>query len=376
MLPPQLHNKRARRNARCSALAPTWQPLVPVAHSTHASEIPSLIDVRVAARPSLVRVETPPPLHARAVPPLVLEPASDQQHLAPLRKKARVAVRIVDGNAQSQCIATAYGGYGAAASVTFKRRKSSLSQEKADAAPASIAFSSSAATAQRVYCYAVASRAAQVQKNFGLLHTATSQENLCVALAPSATSQENLCVALAPFATSQESQFKERVTECIRNRTLASRAHERIPGTARIASPSALNSTRPACDKLFTSREPPTRDEILPTSALALTPTVFPVWQHLHRAVIAQCCEADTRMRNDVRSCTPLKLAPLYIKCSPQHSQFFSRCHASLKVFFATRRLFPQVISSDAKDRLFNRASIGSVRVDNATLSRQRRCAV
>ena len=182
----------------------------------------------------------------------MLKPASDQQHLAPLRKKARVAVRIVNKNSQSQCSATAYGGYGAAASATRERRKSARNQEKADAAPASISLSSSAATTQRVYCYAVASRAAQVQKNFGLLHTATSQENSCV--------------ALASFATSQENQFKERVTECTRNRTLASRAHEQSSVTARIAAPNALNCTRPACDKLFTSRAPPTRGELLPTS--------------------------------------------------------------------------------------------------------------
>ena len=179
-----------------------------------------------------------------------------------------------------------------------------------------------------MYCYAVASRAAQVPKNFGLLHTATWQENSCV--------------ALAPFATLQENQFKERVTECTRNRTLASRAQKQIPVTARIASPSALNCTRPACDKLFTSHAPPTRGELLSTSARTLTPTVLPDWQHLHRAVIVQGCEADTRMRSDVRSCTPLNLAPLYKKCSPQHSPFFLRVHASSKVVFATRRLFPE----------------------------------
>ena len=181
-------------------------------------------------------------------------------------------------------------------------------------------MSSSAATTQLGYCYAVASREAQVQKNFGLLHIATSQENSCVALAPFDTSQENSCVSLAPFAMSQESLFKEQVTECTRNRTLASRAHERITRTARIASPSPLNCTRPACDKLFTSSAPPTRGELLPTSALALTPTVLPDWQHFYRAVIAQGFEADTRMRSDGRSCTPLNLSPLYIKCLPQHS--------------------------------------------------------
>ena len=81
-------------------------------------------------------------------------------------------------------------------------------------------------------------------------------------------------------------------------------------------------------------------------------------------------------MRSDVRSSTPLNLAPLYIKCSPQHSLSFPRCHASSKVFFATRRLYPQAMNSDAEDRLFNGASIVAVRVDNATLSRLRKCAV
>ena len=263
-------------------------------------------------------------------------------------------MRIVDGNAQFHCSATAYGGYGAAASATRERRKSARSQEQADAAPASIALSSRAATTQRVYCYAVSSRAAQVQKNFGLLHTATSEENSCVALAPFATLQENSCVALAPFATSQENsfvalaplatssriaiaqvqQFKELVTECNRNCTLASRANKQIFVTARIASPSALNCTRPACDKLFTSRAPPTRGELLPTSARTFTFTVLPDWQHLHHAVIAQGCEADTRMQGDVRSCTSLNLAPLYIKCLPQHSTSLSHCDASSKFVF------------------------------------------
>ena len=201
-----------------------------------------------------------------ALSPLVLEPKSDQQHLAPLRKKARVAVRIVDGSAQSQCSATAYGGYGATASAIGERRKPAQSKEQADAALACIALNSSAATTQRVYCYAVASRATEVQKNFGLLHTATSQENSCVAVAPLATSQENSCVAVAPLATLQENscvalappatsprfattrvyRFKDRVTDCTRMRTLASRAREQITLTARIASPSALNCTRRA----------------------------------------------------------------------------------------------------------------------------------
>ena len=133
---------------------------------------------------------------------------------------------------RSQCSATAYGGHGAIVSTTRERRMPARSQQQADATPASIALSSSTATTHRVYCYAVASRAAEVQKNFGLLHTATSQENSCVALAPLAISQENSCVALAPLAISQENscvalaplatsscfaiaqvnRFKERVT--------------------------------------------------------------------------------------------------------------------------------------------------------------------
>ena len=80
-------------------------------------------------------------------------------------------------------------------------QRSSAKTQQLAGAPASIALSSSAATTQRVYCKAVAPRAAEVQKNFGLLHTATSQENSCVALAPLATSQKNSCVAFAPLAT-------------------------------------------------------------------------------------------------------------------------------------------------------------------------------
>ena len=136
-----------------------------------------------------------------------MESASDQQHLAPLCKKPRVAVRIVDENALAQCSATAYGKYGAAASAPRECRKSARSLQQADAAPVEsptiqrssakiqeltgaltrIALSSSAATSHRVYCYAVASRAAQDQKNYGLLHIAASQENLYVAHAPLAT---------------------------------------------------------------------------------------------------------------------------------------------------------------------------------------------
>ena len=183
VLPPQsLHKKRARRNARRSAHTPAPQPFVPIAHSTQASQVPSLIDLRVVAPPLLQRVNTPSPLCPRAVQPLVQELASDQQPLAPLRKKARVAVRIVDGNELSQCSATAYGGYGATASASREHRKPTQNQLQEDAAPAEspvvqrssaktkqlagaparIVLSSSEATTQRVYCYAVVSRAAEV----------------------------------------------------------------------------------------------------------------------------------------------------------------------------------------------------------------------
>ena len=179
------------------------QPLVSVAQSTQATQVSSLIDLRVVAPPSLVRVDTPPPLHARVVPALVLEPASDQQHLAPHRKKARVAVRIVDGNAQSQCSATAYGGYGAVSSATRERRN-----------PTRSITSGGRAGEHRVKqhrshnpiaCIATRSRRAlpKFKRILGCC-TATSQENSCVALAQFATKQNNLYVALAPLATSQK----------------------------------------------------------------------------------------------------------------------------------------------------------------------------
>ena len=137
VLPPQsLYKRRARRNARLSAQAPAQQPLVLVGQIKQAPQIPSLIDLRVIAPPSLVQAKTPPSLHTRVVPPLVMEFASDKQNLAPLRKKPRVAVRIVDEHAQAQCSATAYGGYGAAESAPRKCRKRARSLQLADAAVA------------------------------------------------------------------------------------------------------------------------------------------------------------------------------------------------------------------------------------------------
>ena len=130
----------------------------------------------MTAPSSFVRVGTLPSLHARAVPPLVLESASDQQHVTPLRNKPRVALRIVDENAQAQCSATASGGYCAAVGAPRESHKPARSLQEADAVPAesptiqrssaktqqltvaitSIALSRSAAKTQYVYCYSVA----------------------------------------------------------------------------------------------------------------------------------------------------------------------------------------------------------------------------
>ena len=135
------------------------KPSVSDAHRTKALKEPFLIDLRVAAPLSRVGIDTSPSLSARAVPPLVQDPASDQQHSASLRKKAFDAVRIVDGNAQSQCSSTAYGEHGATVSETRERRKPARSQQRADVALASIALSSSAATIH--HCTATRSRRAK-----------------------------------------------------------------------------------------------------------------------------------------------------------------------------------------------------------------------
>ena len=68
VLPPQsLHKEQACRNARRSAHAFAPQTLVPIAHSTQAPQVLSLIDFRVTAPPLFVRVDTSVPLHVRAV---------------------------------------------------------------------------------------------------------------------------------------------------------------------------------------------------------------------------------------------------------------------------------------------------------------------
>ena len=259
------------------------------------------------------RADASPPPSNRAAPPQVQSLASDQHHLAPLRKRARAAVRIVDGNAGSQCAATVYIGHGARAIAAHKlleaHRPPARPTQHAKA-PASIVLNTSEAASQHVFCYAVPSRADSVQDNFGLLRTATPHS--LAALAPRATSLD--------CEVTRMQQFKERLAERTRMCTQASRALEQFPGSACKESLSALNCVQPERNSLYKPRSPQPRDDILSTSARALTPTVLPLWQHLHRAMIAQGYELDKRTRCDMRSCPQLELAPLYIKCSPQHS--------------------------------------------------------
>ena len=234
-------------------------------------------------------------------------------------------------------------------------------------APANIVLNTSAAAIQRVYCYAVASSAANVQENFGLLSKATPHS--FAALGLRATSSD--------CKIAQVQKFKERLAKRTRMRTLASRAHEQFPGNACKASPCAFNFARLARDNLYTLRAPQPRNEILSTSARALMPTVLPEWQHLHCAVIAIDYELNTRTRCDVRTCIQLEIAPLYIKCcSSQHSPFYSQSLANLKLSFATRTLFFSMMSCEQEDRLFNSVIIRGQRVESAIIGRLRECAV
>ena len=165
---------------------------------------------------------------------------------------------------------SSYGGYSAPASATRKRRKPALQHRQTDSAtakgpeahsasiwlpqhvsaPASIALSTSAAATQLVYCYAVASSAASVQENFGLLRTATPHSR--AALTSRATSSD--------CEIARVQRCKKQLAKRTRMRTLASRALEQIPRTARITSHSAMNCGRPARDSLFTSLALPERE--------------------------------------------------------------------------------------------------------------------
>ena len=173
LLPHPLCKKKVRRNARRGTHAPKPQPPVPIAQSIQAPQVPSLLNLRLNAPPfpivksrppSLmsVRVNSPLPPSVTAAPPPVLEPASAQHHLAPLRNKFRVAVRILSANDNSQCSAVAYGGYSASAGSTTTS-SGSAKPPALSSAFASTALIVSAAASSRVYCCSVAFRNTQVQ---------------------------------------------------------------------------------------------------------------------------------------------------------------------------------------------------------------------
>ena len=176
-------------------------------------------------------------------------------------------------------------------------------------APAVIVLNRSTAAIQRVYCYAIASRAPSLHKRYGLLRTA--KQHVLAELVPRATSYN--------YEIARVQQLK-----CTRKRTITSRALDQCQGSAWKASLYTLNCVRLARDNLNTSRSPQPLDD-LSTSTHALTLMVLPDWHHLHGAVIAQSYELDTRTRCNVRSSTHLKIAPLYIKCLPQHFPLYSK---------------------------------------------------
>ena len=161
-------------------------------------------------------------------------------------------------------------------SATRKRRKLALQHRQAESAtaetpeahsasawppqhvsvPTNIALITSAAATQLVYCYAVAWHAASVQDNFGLLRTATPHSR--AAFASRATSSD--------CKIARVQRCKIQMAKRTRMRTLASRALEQIPRTARIASASALNCARPARDSLLTLLGLRARDDVMATS--------------------------------------------------------------------------------------------------------------
>ena len=255
-----------------------------------------------------VRVGTPLPPSVSATPPPVQEPASAQQHLARPRKKSRVAVRILSANANSQCSASAYGGYSASAESTTTK-SASVKPHSPSSAPielpspsnafVSTALSVSAAASSRVYCYAVAFRAAEGQENFGLLRPAIAHENVRDAHALLATSPH--------AAITRVQGVEEQLTKRLRMRTVVPRALEQFPRIACTALPCALNCARPSRNDLFTSCAPPPRDDLLPTSECDLTPTVLLEWQHSHCNAIALAPQPQPQTVQ--HACAPLLVA-------------------------------------------------------------------
>ena len=109
----------------------------------------------------------------------------------------------------------------------------------------------------------------------------------------------------AECATSRDQEFEGSSAARTRLRTLDQCAvQQQIPGTACTASRGALNSVRPLPRvTLFTTSAPPTRDDLLSTSAQSHTPSVLPVWQHPHSHSIALCCAAAAHSPSNVRTC-------------------------------------------------------------------------
>ena len=225
---------------------------------------------------------------------------------APIRKNTRVAVRILNANANSQCSASAYGGYSAFAGSTTTPRSSaeppppssaSTEPPSYSSAFASTALSVSAAASSCVYCYAVVFRAAEVQENFGLLRPAIVHENAHALLAKSTHA-----------AITRVQGVEDHLTKRICKRTVVARALEQFPRIACTAPPCALNCARPSRNDLFTLCAPPPRDDLLPTSECDLTPTVLPEWQHSHCNAIALAPQPQPQAVQ--HECAPLLVAP------------------------------------------------------------------
>ena len=278
-------------------------------------------------------------------------------------------MRILSATDNSQCSATAYGGYSASAGST-RTPRASAEPPSPSSTFASTALYVSAAASSRVYCYAVAFLAAQVQENVRLLRPAP------------ATAHENFREAHVLLPTSTHAAItrlqgvKNHLTKRIRKRTVVARALERFPRIACTAQPCALNCARPSRNDLFTSCARPLRYDLLPNSKCDLTLTVLPEWHHLHCNAIAQDCGFSTRSRSDLRSSRPANFEQLYIKCSPQHSPFISFTFAQFNLFLVARRFFAFAMNADEKEKLFNGVVIRKNQVDDTTIKRLRECAV
>ena len=144
----------------------------------------------------------------------------------------------------------------------------------ADVAIEHVAPASGAASTRVSFCYAVTLRSADTQQNSSyqyLLRAATCYKNFCDA----PLSHE--------YITWRDQQFEGSSDARTRFRTLnQSAVQQQFPGTVCTANRCALNLVRPLPRvMLFTTSAPPTRDDLLSTSAYTLTPSVLPVWQHL-----------------------------------------------------------------------------------------------